>query len=328
MTKPSIAIIGAGVAGLTAARIMQRAGYSPTIYEKSRGLGGRIATRRIEGDSEFDHGAQYFTAETDAFKEFLERTNIASNIAGWSPHGKPNDYEKTWWVGTPRMNSPFKASTHNLDIRLRTRIADITRLGKGYRLRGEEINNRLVYDYVMVTTPAPQALDLIKIQTSMRDQIGSIKIAPCWTLLAILAGEARPEQDVYQSSDGPISWAARNNSKPGRPSENETWVIQASPQWSTEYLECEKEEIKPRLIPLMCELFGMSHVELSYADAHRWRYARVMRAAGVPFLADETGTLFYAGDGCLGPRVECAFESGLAAAEALNTQHRNDSSHA
>ena len=54
-----LAIVGAGMAGLSAAREMRRRrpDLMITIYEKSRGFGGRVATRRRDGFV-FDHGAQ------------------------------------------------------------------------------------------------------------------------------------------------------------------------------------------------------------------------------------------------------------------------------
>ncbi|WP_396431657.1 FAD-dependent oxidoreductase, partial [Limnohabitans sp.] len=67
MTTQHIAIIGVGLAGVTSARTLRQAGHNVTLFEKSRGLGGRMSTRASAFGS-FDHGAQYFTVRDPRFE--------------------------------------------------------------------------------------------------------------------------------------------------------------------------------------------------------------------------------------------------------------------
>src|SRR3981081_2651327 len=61
----SIAIIGAGSSALAAAHTLLDAGYTVTLFEKSRGVGGRAATRKRAGFI-YDHGAQYIKSGNSA----------------------------------------------------------------------------------------------------------------------------------------------------------------------------------------------------------------------------------------------------------------------
>ena len=78
----NIAIIGAGLAGLTAANILKN-NANITLFEKSRGVGGRIATRRSEPYF-FDHGAQFFKARSAEFKDFINPMIKQGIIQTWN----------------------------------------------------------------------------------------------------------------------------------------------------------------------------------------------------------------------------------------------------
>ena len=73
----SCLVIGAGIAGLIAARALRAAGHRVLVLDKGRGVGGRMATRRIEGGV-FDHGAQFVTVRDPRFQQIVE---------GWQAKG-------------------------------------------------------------------------------------------------------------------------------------------------------------------------------------------------------------------------------------------------
>jgi hypothetical protein len=123
-----------------------------------------------------------------------------------------------------------------------------------------------------------------------------------------LAGR-RPEE-------GPFSWIARDSSKPDRQG-GQCWVAHAAPDWSQTHLEETSEVVVAELLPEFCAELGIDVDQVAYADAHRWRYARVTRPLGRPFLRDEDGLIYAAGDWCLGPRIEAAWQSGIQLADDL-----------
>ncbi len=114
----------------------------------------------------------------------------------------------------------------------------------------------------------------------------------------------------------PLAWIAQDSSKPDRPDTATTWVAQASPDWSEWHLEEDRDVIAARMLPLLCELIGVAPDLALHAAAHRWRYARVTKPLGRPFLGGEQG-LWLGGDWCLGARVEAAWKSGAAIADAV-----------
>ena len=121
-----IGIIGAGLAGLTAARGLAKAGHALVLFDKARGPGGRMSTRRTEtgqGMAYFDHGAQYFTVRDAGFAETVARWEVEGVAARWAAAGD------NAWVGTPGMNAIIKAEAAGHDVRWNCRIERIVREG-------------------------------------------------------------------------------------------------------------------------------------------------------------------------------------------------------
>ncbi len=134
--------------------------------------------------------------------------------------------------------------------------------------------------------------------------------------MAAFAAPTGLAHDVRRFETGPLAWLARNGSKPGREGA-ECWTLHASPEWSRAHLELALPEVAEQLRPLFLEALGGGLPDLVHAAGHRWRYALVTEPLGAPFLASDDGSLLIGGDWCLGPRVECAFESGQAMAAAV-----------
>ncbi|UCH73073.1 MAG: FAD-dependent oxidoreductase [Rhodospirillales bacterium] len=318
--NPRIAIIGAGMAGLTCARHLADSDISPTVFDKGRGLGGRLATRRLEDGAAFDHGAQYVTAEGTAFREFVTAAIGGGTAAHWSPvsqESRPAAKSRDWIVGLPRMNGLVRPLAEGLDLRLRVEVKAIERAASGWRLRTASDATSEVFDIVAVTAPAPQAATLAAAEPGLRGRLEHVSMAPCWALMVAFETQVDRPFDVVRGEAADIDWIARNNSKPGRAASPECWVVHASPSWSTRHLELDREVARAKLLALLGESLEPDLPEIRHAIAHRWRYARTTAPLGAPFLSSDDETLFLGGDWCLGARVECAFESGRAIAAAL-----------
>ena len=121
-----IAIVGAGMAGLSCATRLAALGHELVLFDKGRGPGGRMATRRVEADGtmlRFDHGAQYFTARDPRFVEQVARWEREGVVARWDLAGEDA------WVGTPGMNAPIRAMAAGLDVRWGLRAERLRREG-------------------------------------------------------------------------------------------------------------------------------------------------------------------------------------------------------
>lgn len=329
----SIAIMGAGITGITAARALSRAGHKVVVIDKGRGIGGRLATRRVGDSFAFDHGAQYISARGEAFADVLAGAEAAGAVAPWAGAGSSG----TAYVGTPGMNALVKYMAEGLDVRLGTEVTPIRRTDTGWVLDLPE-GASLETARLVCTVPPPQARALLGHVPEVEAALAPVVMQPCWTLmaafdapLALPVPASRPTpvstpapaaptlKPTLKPADGPLGWVARNSTKPGRP-EGECWVAQATPAWSEAHLEAQREEVMPLLIRAMADALGISLPSPAHAAAHRWRYAMAASPLGTPSLTFADGTLHLGGDWCLGARVEHGFDSGQAIARAVSGQ--------
>lgn len=299
-----VAIIGAGLAGLTAARGLRRAGLSPVIYDKGRGPGGRLATRRAEGGLQFDHGAQYLSAGTPGFAAFLREAEHGGVARQWSIGDGSRKI-----VGSPGMNAIAKFLAQGADLRQGIDITSIESAPGGLSVSGE------TFDRVICTVPAPQASRLVGPWRRLVEALNGVVMEPNLTLM--LALPARPGRAFVTRRDAEddIAWLALDSAKHDRAGPD-CWVAQAGLDWSRAHLEHDKDEIAARMLPLVCERLGADPAEAIYAAAHRWRYALTSAPLGQAFL-DDAGTLFLGGDWALSADAEGAWQSGEAIAQAL-----------
>ncbi|MEN0109658.1 MAG: FAD-dependent oxidoreductase [Planctomycetota bacterium] len=379
MTQPngtdSIAIVGGGVAGLTAARGLARAGRSVTVFDKGRGVSGRVSTRWADDpatgvERRFDHGAQYFTARDERFAADIARWTEAGAVAEWtgglatieaSPVGARRvdpPSAKPRYVGVPGMNAlgqrlAEEATAGGAQIAVGTRVGALKRAGELWRLTpalpdgGAGDDSLGEFGAVIVTAPAPQAAELLQASPAMANAAKSVRMTGGWAAMVAFEEPVAPHGDagidgafinaaegLEVSGDGegslveaagvaadatPLSWIARNGSKPGRPAGpgvGDCWVLHGSPAWSEARMELDAESATALMLHGFWRAVGAEPREAIYLSAHRWRYALPEPPLPDRCLADPGLSLYAAGDWCGGPRVEGAYLSGLAVAEA------------
>ena len=310
-TRLSLAVIGAGLAGLACADALVAAGHRVTLCDKARGPGGRMSTRRVAtplGEAQFDHGAQYFTARDPAFQRIVAQWADLGLAARWPAAAADA------WVGVPAMNAPLRHMAAAHDVRWSARVDGLEPAAPGWRLRGEGLPDA-VFDLVVMAVPAEQAAVLLAPWAgAMADRAAATPSAPCWTTMLAFA-EPLPTPLTTLRDRGAIGWAARNRAKPGR-SGPDSWVIQAGPDWSRAQLEAEADEVTRLLVAELAAALGVPITDPLYAVSHRWRYAR-SGALGAGFLHDPDLGLGACGDWLIGPRVECAWLSGAMLGQHL-----------
>jgi predicted NAD/FAD-dependent oxidoreductase len=212
------------------------------------------------------------------------------------------------------MSAIPKALGAGLDIRQGVQVTRLQQDGEGWLLHLEAGTQRCAR--LVVTAPAPQVTGLLGVGHPLLADLASVRLAPCLTLMAAVAGPA--PFITRHDKDDPLSWIAQDSSKAGRPQGmGALWVAQAGEAFSTAHLEKNAEEIATLMLPLLCDRLGVTPDRMTYAAAHRWRYARVTQALGQPFVRSADATLYLGGDWCIGPRLEAAWESGTAIAEAI-----------
>jgi renalase len=328
-TRGDVLVIGAGLAGLAAARDLQNAGLNVVVLEKSRGVGGRCATKRLEVNGmavRADHGAQFFTVRGERLQSLvtnLERQGIVEDwtrgfpkltVRGLEPraagHGR--------YVCTDGMNALAKAFVDDaedspLEIVQNALVSAIfpSNLGWSAVLENGEIYHARS---LIVNAPAPQALALTRssLETQTLQTLERVQFNPCWALLVVL--EAQPDIGWHglEIEHEVLEWAALDSSKraPGNPP---TLVLHATPIWTQTHLEHNPETVAALMLESAQALLG-DWVKPIAMTAHRWRYAKPSITHPESFLAQDN--LVFCGDWCTpsNSRIEAALESGWATA--------------
>lgn len=324
-TNHSCIIVGAGMAGLLAANELQDNGWKVTVFDKGRGVGGRMATRRFSGGT-FDHGTQFFTVRGDRFGKLVESWMEAGVVEEWTrgfadAGGNQSEDGHPRYKGAEGMTSIPKYLARNLDVHTGERVAEIRTRDSGWEVVTEEAAYGA--DALLLTAPAPQSLALAesgnyRLPDDDRRQLEEISYDPCLALMARLDGESPvPEPGGVQIKGEPLDWIGDNQRKGISPEPGIT--VHAGPGWSTEHWEASDEEVVRELLTLAGEQLGAELASrATETSIARWRYSWVTNAHPEPYLmASGSPTLLFAGD-CFGqPKVEGASLSGLAAADRL-----------
>lgn len=326
LVETEFLVVGAGMAGLTAAKTLREAGHAVLVLDKGRGVGGRMATRRLAG-GRADHGAQFFTARSPEFRAEVA-TWLAEEVVfewsrGWSDGSLPAPQSD----GHPRyaavegMTAVPKQLARHLPIQLSTRLARVTAVPSGW-LAEDEQGGQYRSRALILTPPTPQSLALlaageVTLQPDDQKALERIVYAPCLCGLFHVTGPVNlPTPGAVQRPEQTIAWIADNQTKGISPGAR-LITVHAGPDWSQVMWGASERTVLAELQR------GLAHFlpgETAVLAAHlkRWRYAvpitlhpeRALVARGLPPLA-------FAGDAFDGPRVEGAYLSGLAAARQL-----------
>ena len=318
----SVAIIGAGIAGLTlATRLKGQADV--TVMEKSRGYGGRMATRRAES-YQFDHGAQYFTARSAEFRQFLLDFFPEGFVRDWQPRtvtlgDEKKVYVRPWfephWVGVPGMNEPGRVLAEGLHIGLNTELTKIDSTATGWLLTSSSGEQHGPFDWVVSTAPAPQTRALLPPEFQHHQVLDNVRISACFSLMLGYRNRVDMPFQAAQVKNSSIGWLALDSDKPGRTG-GQSLLVHSSNHWADEHLHEPIEQVREQLLTALQRLLPQLP-EPDHVDIHRWRYAATTAPAEEEFLLDAQHRLAACGDWCLGNRVEDAFTSADRLAAVL-----------
>ena len=307
MEQKSVAVIGAGMAGIGAARLLADAGWRVVVFEKSRGLGGRCATKRWEGHS-VDHGAQYFTMRNADFSRAVrlacgeDLLKISAPIS--DEHGRELPHEDRFFhaLGNSRL---ARALAEGLDLRTGVTVESV----EHRRIGGEE------FDILLATAPWPQTAKMAGLSSVQNPY------APCLAGLFLYEGEwvgdTAGRYAISDRSGKALAWSACENHKAGRVGEGFTvMVVHASEAFSRARLEDDPASWALDLRRLLEERWEIPSSAFRAMHPHRWRYARISGGIEIPVLPEGW---YFAGDLLAESRVEAAWLTGLEAARRILT---------
>lgn len=322
----NIAVIGAGMAGLSCSQALQQAGFLVTVFEKSRGPSGRVSTRQGEG-WQADHGAQYFTVSQSPFEVQVQKWLQLGVVAEWQGRLyeaddsgiRPKQSEKKRYVGVPRNTCPARQMAQSLTVELEQTVQEITFAEGKWRVKSKEHGvYPQVFDKVVLAIPAPQAQALLGFNLEVQTLAACVKMRGCWAVMGRYAHTLDLPFDGLFVNTGPLSWVARDSSKPGRLHEGsevkEVWVLHASAEWSEANIERAPDEVASELLAAFKALGGEAPMEHS---VHRWRYADCGQSLHQGYAWDAAQQLGLCGDWLNGGKVEGAWMSGYQLAQEM-----------
>jgi predicted NAD/FAD-dependent oxidoreductase len=321
--RPRVVVIGAGMAGLTAAHRLQEQ-CDVIVLDKGRGVGGRLATRRI-GDATIDHGAQFITTHTDEFAATITKLVGSGVVAPWfrgriGPNGVVDPDGHTRYRGAVSMNAIAKALAVGLDVRTASLVSSLVHDGKSWTVVLAD-GTELKADGIVVTSPVPQTLALLEsggvvLTPNDADALAVIEYDPCIALMAVLDGPSGlNEAGAVDPASGPIDWIADNFLK--GISAVPAVTIHATPEFSRTQWDAPDEAITEALLDA-AQL--ESSVLPGSVQIQRWRYARPSIEHPERFLRlSDMPPFVCAGDAFGGAKVEGAALSGAAAAQEIES---------
>ena len=324
-----IAIIGAGISGLSAAHLLKD--YADiTLFEKECGVSGRMSTRCAEPYL-FDHGAQYFTARTKPFQDFIRPLIDQGIVERWNARyvkfkGDKIIERKKWsdeeprYVGVPGMNQIAKFLAEGLNIHINTRIVSLNYQGS-WQLTGVQGEQYSGFDWVICTAPSPQAAELLPESFKYHADIKAIEMRACFSLMLGFEKSFPTEFEAAHVTNSDLSWIAVNSNKPKRP-DLFTLMVHSSERYAETHIDNDREQVMQHLIAETSNLIGHNVSTNDYKTIHGWRYANNdKKDQSKPIFIDHDHKIAACGDWCLGGRVEGAFTSAYDL-----TQHLKENS--
>jgi renalase len=304
-------IVGAGIAGASCAGTLAAAGWEVDVFEKARGAGGRLSTRRLE-EGWATLGSPFISAKRNPFRSQLR--DWARK--GWlTPlrdvmHGRAN---KSWAQAqlqnhyTPLIEPSQLVRQMLGEVRLHTSTSVSAIQPRTIILEnGQTMSN---YDCVICSVPVPQAIPLLGALPRLVERLGDVHYRPIWSFL--MRWEGGPAADVIKFDDHLIDLAVRQSG-----SGKDLWMVHSSHEFAETYINASQMEASTRAASALMGLLGLPwpvEVEVS----HLWRYAKPEASIGGFWLGDRENRVALIGDGIAGAGVERAWESGVRLAESL-----------
>lgn len=301
-------IIGAGIAGLSAAKVLVEKGHDVTILDKGRGVGGRMSTRTIE-NAKADHGAQYFSVKSAEFQALISSLQTENIAKEWHLAQRQN----VRYIGAKGMNTIPKKMATDLTIRLNEKVVLIAE-----KQIKTESGNTYDFDKLIITIPIPQVIDLFEtseISFSEKDKtvIDSIEYDPCVAVMAVLKQATEIPSGGIILENQSVSWIADNFQK--GITEIPTATIHASAEFSKKHLEDNLQEVAQEMLSSVNQWINPENIVST--QVHRWRYSLACQRYEQPFYQIENQNIYLGGDGFGIGNVEGAFLSGYHLAKSI-----------
>ena len=318
----NIIIIGSGIAGLAAANYLSSKNFNVTVLDKGKYPGGRISTRRGK-DFIFNHGAQFFTAKSNEFKNICKRAVNDNVLVHWETVSKKNRY-----IGNPDMREFSFWLSKNLSMYQDTCVE---RLDYNDQFIVYTNNKKFICDGLIITAPSFQTASLIKnLDQNICKLIEKVEYFPCWCVMLSIKDLSLKNFNIDEKSI--FNWIVSENNKIKNQLNHNCLTIHTNERFSVKNLEKTKEVTLDKIVKVFTKIYQVKTQDIIYKNIHKWRYAKVKK----PFPQEESKIskkipFGIAGDWCPpsqdkhyngnGQRVEDAYLSGIECSKSLIKQY-------
>lgn len=322
--EPSVAIIGAGLAGLTCATALKGLISEVKVFEKNIFPGGRV-TRFRAGEYEFNHGAQYFTVNNPLFWNIVSAWQTDGIVRPWDGwivelhKGQVNNGDQATqrFVGHPRMQVVVENLAKNCDISASSNIGELEKQSDGgWRLFNERGDYMGAFDTVIIATAAHQVANLCRGVPAISQLADKVDMTVCWSGMFAFDGRLDLPYDAANVLDSPLSWISRHQMvEVDR--EYDCWVLHASPEWSQQYAASFRGRVMHALLDAFWEATDLTPVKPASSSVHCWKHALPINPIKEDSLFIEDAAIGACGDWCTAPRIEGAVLSGFSMADRV-----------
>lgn len=311
-----VAVIGAGVAGVTAAITLQKNGLYSNVFDKGRNIGGRCSTR--SGEYTFNHGAPFFTANDSKFAAIVERQIKIGNVRPW--HGRfaiPTTSEvslngrSNYYIGVTGMRGFVEGLGDNINILTSSEIASIKKCANGWRLKNIDGYDVGEYSAVILAMPPEQTRRVLPSNSTIFPKIAEFKSEPRWAVMATFEKSLSTNFDYMELEHPMLKTLVKQPSELSNPGE-ENWVIYSNTHWATKNINANRDDVAKEMLGAFKKIIGGHFREPRYVRAHRWRLALPSMNCSKDSFWDDELLIGVCGDWCVAPTIEGAFLSGLA----------------
>lgn len=315
------AIVGAGLSGIAAARVLRQRAVAVTLFDRGRNIGGRCATRC--GEYSYDYGAPFFTVSNNDFAREVSSLEEAGVVKRWNCRAAEIANHKTRdlpgeerYVGAPTMSAMPEFLSRNLDILQSCEITKLEKCAYGWRLinaDGAELGD---YSTVILAMPPEQARKLLPPASSIFPQIVLSNSVARWNLMVSFKHRLPIDLDVLHVTGSPIERLVKQSIKPSEAAVD-SWVIQSSAEWAEARVKYDSTQVVGELLTALAVVIGEQIPSVAHSRAHRWRLALPSARSDRDAIWDDELLIAVCGDWCVAPNIEGAFLSGMACGELV-----------
>jgi renalase len=337
-----IAIVGAGITGCLLANFLDSKNIDVSVFEKSRGCGGRASTKQTAW-GQCDLGASIVQAQNANFIDFMQRLCEQDIVSQWpkkifvsqqNTGVKPSldNYasDKKYYVFNSKMNAACRHWIKHAKLHTNNLVSQVRYIvGKGWQLKSNEVWQPELFDKVLLTAPWPQSQVLIE-QSELPIKLPDFSQSwtSCWSIGLKIDRLVASDVDFVYLKNQSVHTLIRDSSKPLRPhvitsvdeSNSEIWVAQIANKLSDELGTLGSEKAVSIAIDSLCELFDLPKTSVTNTVAHYWRYAKPSLAQKpLGILSQKDNGVYFAGDWSFGASIESAYEAAQTLSQIIIT---------